>query len=129
MTRPEKAGVLLVALLAGLFVAVIASGLADALGHRSWFSNGANVIQWISGPGTFAAVAVGLMAYLNRTCSASPVCLRFGVHPVNGCLKKVCAHHHTLADHLAVHDRYAAKHFESGRLGWGESHERKPFVH
>jgi len=124
MTRSERLTILLVGVLIGAFAAIVATGLADQLGTHSWFGNGSNLIQWISGPGTFIAVVAGIAAYLNRTCAASPFCLRHGEHPVAGTLKKVCTHHHTLEHHEAIHRRHARAHTASGRLNRGESHGR-----
>jgi hypothetical protein len=122
VTKGERVGLLVGGMLVGVFVTVIATGIADRLGGQSWFGNGANIIQWISGPATFAAVAAGTMTWLNRKCAANPWCFRHGEHPVDGTLKKVCTHHHTLEHHEAVHAKHAWAHVASGRLGWGESH-------
>lgn len=121
MTGRERAITLGVAALIAAFAATIATGVADELGRRSWFGNGANVIQWISGPATFAAVAVAVAGYLARTC-AVPTCLRHGEHPVADTLKKVCDHHHTLEHHERVFRLHWADHVASGRLDRGESH-------
>jgi hypothetical protein len=58
----------------GGFVAVEVSGLADRLGALSWFSNGANVIQWVSGPATFGAIIAFGYRYFVRRC-AVPLCI------------------------------------------------------
>jgi hypothetical protein len=121
--RDEIGATVLSALVVTAFVVILASGLADVLGGLGWFSNGSNVIQWISGPATLAAVATALWMRWSRTC-AVPYCLRFGEHPVAGTLKKVCTHHHTLHHHLVVHNLHHDAHIAAGRLGWGESHGR-----
>ena len=124
MTRGERTTVLLVACLLALFAATLVFGIADYLNRLTWFGSGANEVQWASGVATFAAVAAGVLGYFARICAASPWCLRFGEHPVDGTLKKVCKRHHRLECHEAVHDRHGAAHAASGRLGWGESHKR-----
>jgi hypothetical protein len=124
VSRGERTGILIFAAVAGAFVAILVLGVENWLGQQGWFSNGANVIQWTSGPGTFFGVSAGVMIYLNRTCAASPFCFRHGEHPVAGTLKKVCTHHHTLTYHEAVHDKNGAAHAASGRLNRGESHNR-----
>lgn len=123
MTAGERRALVVVAAVAAGFAAVVATGVADWLGGKPWFNSGANVLQWISGPGTFAAVAAGVALYFNRRCAA-PRCVRLGEHPVDGTLQKVCDHHHTLAHHEAVYDRHADAHAASGRLDRGQSHDR-----
>ena len=104
----------------GGFVAVEVSGFADRLGALSWFSNGANVIQWVSGPATFGAIIAFGYRYFVRRC-AVPLCIRAGEHPVEGTLKNVCTHHHTTHDHRLVQRIYTDAHRLSGKLGWDES--------
>lgn len=121
MKRDEKRFAILVLMVAAAFAAVLATGLADTLGGLAWFSNGSNLIQWISGPATLAAVATALWMRWHRTC-AVPYCLRFGEHPVDGTLRKVCTHHHSRDHHLRVFDLHGEAHLLEGKLGWGESH-------
>jgi hypothetical protein len=125
--RDEKGLAIVVVLVASAFAAVIVTGIADTLGGLAWFSNGSNLIQWISGPATLAAVATALWMRWHRTC-AVPYCLRFGEHPVNGTLRKVCAHHHSIEHHLLVYDIHGEAHRLGAKLGWGESHSRRSHV-
>jgi hypothetical protein len=121
VTRAERlAAVFAAALLAGLIL-VFTTGALAWLNGRLEFSAGANIIQWISGPATFAAVVTVIYSYLARRC-AVPFCLRHGEHPVDGTLQKVCTHHHTQAHHARVHELHGPAHAASGRLSWGESH-------
>lgn len=123
MSRGERAAIAVgFGLLAG-FLVLLANGTIDRVGSHSWFSNGANVVQWLSAPATFIAVAVASTAWLNRACAAKPWCVRHGEHPVDGTLKKVCTHHHTLEHHRAVFARHGPAHSASGRLDRGESHQ------
>lgn len=124
MSRAERITIAAVLLLAVVFAAVLATGLADSLNALSWFGSGANVIQWTSGIGVALAIATAVTMHLTRTCAASWRCFRRGEHPVAGTLEKVCDHHHTLQHHEAVHSKHAAAHAASGRLDRGESHAR-----
>jgi len=123
MKRSEKGMILLAGLVVGCFVASILTGAAVYLNGVAWFGGAANEIQWTSGPSTFAVVVVAMWARWHSTC-AVPWCFRHGEHPVKGTLKKVCHSHHTLKHHRIVHDLHAGAHALSGRLNWGESHDR-----
>jgi hypothetical protein len=122
MTRGER-GIVVLCLALAVVVASLAVFASAWLNGQGWFGASANVVQLISAPGLFAAVAVAAWARWHRTC-AVPWCLRSGEHPVGGTLRKVCAAHHTLEHHELVHDLHGAAHALSGRLGWGESHDR-----
>ena len=116
MKQAEKG---LVAFAAGFVTAVICVVVfaGSWLNSQPWFGALSNIIQIVSGPGTFAVVVGVLWARWHGRC-ATPGCLRRGEHPVDGTVRKVCTHHHTADHHLAVH----ALHAVEGRLGWGQSH-------
>lgn len=120
MKRNEGIVVAAVAVLVGGYFAAVVFASAW-LNGQVWFGVSANLIQHVSGPATFAAVVTGFYAYWTRRC-AVPWCVRHGEHPVDGTLKKVCAHHHTHHHHELVHDLHGLEHRLSGRLGFGESH-------
>jgi hypothetical protein len=120
ITRNELIMTAVGAVVLGVFVWIETSGFVGVLGALSWFSNGANVIQWVSGPATFAAVIAYGYQYFVRRC-AVPLCVRAGEHPVDSTLKKVCTHHHTTGDHGRVQSIYADAHRLSGKLGWNDS--------
>jgi hypothetical protein len=120
MNRGERGLVLLAAFLVGAFVAALAAGAADALGRHGWFSNGSNLIQWLSAPGLFAAITVAAWHRWTRRC-AVPLCVRTGEHRVGGTLERVCHYHHTEDAHARVHRHHGRAHRLSGRLGWNET--------
>ena len=122
MKRGEVGAVLVAALVAGALGLVLAL-FADGLASSSVFNAGANLIQYTSGPATIGAVAMAAWLRWNRRCGV-PWCVRVGEHPVDGTLRKVCVHHHTLEHHELVHDLEGEAHRLAGRLGWGESHRR-----
>lgn len=93
------------------------------LNQQLWFGTASNVIQLISGPATLGAVISFVWMRWTGRC-ATPRCIRHGAHPVNGTLRKVCDHHHTRVFHELCHDIHGEAHAESGRLGFGESHDR-----
>jgi hypothetical protein len=57
--------------------------------------------------------------YLQHTCKASPRCLRWAHHKVDGTTASVCHRHHTTGNHRRLQLRHRRKH--AGRLGHGES--------
>ena len=127
MTRTERIAVVVaVGLLAGIIL-VFATGALSWLNGRLEFSAGANVIQWVSGPATFAAVAAVIYGYFVRRC-AVPFCIRRGEHPVEGTLHKVCHCHHTREHHLLVFDQHGEEHAASDRLDLGQSHGLAPLT-
>jgi len=103
------------ALACSMFLVIALAG--GVLSGSTFFNSGANVIQWTSGPGLIAALAMGAWARWHGRC-AYGVCIRKGEHPVDGTVKKVCTHHHTVEHHRAVN----ALHHVAGKLAWGESH-------
>ena len=117
MNRNEKELVLCVAVFVLGFAAAEVFGLPDVLGRYGWFSNGSNLIQWISGPGLLIGIGVGLWTRWHRSC-AVPWCFRLGEHPVEGTLHKVCRQHHTERHHAVVRGLHAEAHRLSERLGW-----------
>jgi uncharacterized membrane protein len=122
VTRSERIAIILVAFVVGGFVAIFVTHTLSWLNGQLAFSAGANVIQWISGPATLAAVVAVLYGYFVRRC-AMPFCVRRGEHPVDGTLKKVCHEHHTRGHHERVFDLFRHEHVVSGRLDWGQSHD------
>ena len=132
VTRGERQAIIAAVLILGGVIAIFTTGALGWLNDRLEFSAGANVIQWISGPATFAAVVVVIYHYFVRRC-ATPWCVRYGEHPVEGTLQKVCHCHHTLEHHRLVWDIHHEAHQASERLLWGESHKppvkRKPRAH
>lgn len=123
MKRDEKALALLTGVIVGVFATTLTTGVAHWLNGRSWYSDGANEIQWAGGIATFGGIAMLAWWYWSRRCGA-PRCVRIGEHPVDGTLRKVCRHHHTREHHELVHDLEGEAHRLAGRLGWGESHGR-----
>lgn len=122
MKRGEFGAVLAAAAIAGAIGLVLALFAANLV-RDDYFNVGSTLLQYTSGPATIGAVAMAGWLRWHRTC-AVPYCLRFGEHPVDGTLKKVCVHHHTLEHHELVHDLHAEAHRLRGRLGLGESHRR-----
>ena len=109
----------------------IALALAVAIGvwahvfASSDYSNGASNLLGIVGTvPLIAALAVAAWARWHRTC-AVPYCLRLGEHPVRGTLQKVCNHHHTRRHHELIYELHHAEHVASGRLDFGQSHDRE----
>lgn len=121
MTKHERIAVAVAAVIVAAVIVVFTTGILHWLAGQETFNAGANVIQWTSGPATFAAVGVIVYQFFVRRC-AMPLCVRRGEHPVDGTLKKVCHQHHTLEHHLRVHDLFGAAHTASARLHWGQSH-------
>ena len=117
MTKNEK--MLLGATLAVMAAAVLLEVLAGGwLNGQQWFSVGANIVQLISAPLTFGAIAGGVGWYWSRRC-ATPGCVRFGEHPVAGTTKKVCHGHHSSEQHRLIHAAHQVT------FGWGASHRPK----
>lgn len=73
---------------------------------------------------TAPAWIMATFAWRRRKCAAAWFCHRLGQHEVAGTTSKVCTTHHTLAHHEAVHSKHGPAHRASGRLGFGESHNR-----
>ena len=96
-----------------MFLIIALAG--GALGSSVFFNSGANVIQWTSGPGLIAALAMGAWARWHGRC-AYGICIRRGEHPVDGTVKKVCTHHHTVKHHRMVYSLHAVN------FGWGATH-------
>jgi ABC-type nickel/cobalt efflux system permease component RcnA len=114
-------------LLIGLAIAValvVAIGVwAHVLAGSDYSNGGSNLLGIIGTVPLIAALAVAAWTRWHRTC-AVPYCLRTGEHPVDGTLQKVCNHHHTLEHHNLVYDLHHAEHAASGRLDYGQSHDR-----
>jgi ABC-type nickel/cobalt efflux system permease component RcnA len=114
-------------LLIGLAIAValvVAIGVwAHVLAGSDYSNGGSNLLGIIGTVPLIAALAVAAWTRWHRTC-AVPYCLRTGEHPVDGTLQKVCNHHHTLEHHNLVYDLHHAEHAASGRLDFGQSHDR-----
>jgi hypothetical protein len=121
LTRHERIASIIAIIIVAAIVATFTTHLLEWLSGKLAFNAGANVIQWTSGPATFAAVGVIAYQFFVRRC-AMPLCVRRGEHPVDGTLKKVCHQHHTLRHHLHVHSLHAERHALSGKLEWGQSH-------
>ena len=121
MNRGERGALLVGVFLVGVFVAALAAGVANELGRHGWFSNGSNLIQWLSAPGLFAAITIAAWHRWSRRC-AIPFCIRQGEHPVDGTLHRVCHNHHTADGHARVRGIHGEAHRLAGRLGWGERH-------
>lgn len=117
MQRSEKFAVLTTGFLVGLFVALLALGIAHWLNQHAWYSDGANLIQWAGGVSTFAGLGLFGWMYWSRRCGA-PRCVRFGEHQVAGTVRKVCKHHHSPEHHRIVHALHSVEH------AWGFSHLR-----
>ena len=123
MKRGELGTLLIgVAIAVGL---VIAIGVwAHVLAGSDYSNGGSNLLGIIGTVPLIAALAVAAWTRWHRTC-AVPYCLRTGEHPVDGTLQKVCSRHHTLEHHNLVYDLHHAEHEASGRLDFGQSHDRK----
>ena len=104
------------ALACAMFLIIALAGAS--LSGSTFFNSGANVIQWTSGPGLIAALAMGAWARWHSRC-AYGICVRRGEHPVTGTVKKVCTHHHTAHHHRHVHSAHAVE------FGWGATHTKK----
>lgn len=83
-----------------------------------WTNGGSNLLGVIIGPSLAASIGVAAWTRWSIRCRATKPCIRRGEHPVAGTTKRVCEHHHTLADHESVYRQF---HDES-KLDWGESH-------
>ena len=109
------------ALACAMFLIIALAGAS--LSGSAFFNSGANVIQWTSGPGLIAALAMGAWARWHSRC-ATRFCIRRGEHPVDGTVKRVCVHHHTREHHRLVYSLHAVDH------PWGFSHlKAKPPPH
>ena len=105
-----------------LLVAVV--GLwAHAINSSDYIGGGSSLLGIIGTVPLVAALAVAAWTRWHRTCAVRH-CLRTGEHPVDGTLEKVCSHHHTVRNHELVYDLHHAEHVASGRLDFGQSHER-----
>jgi hypothetical protein len=121
--RSELGTVLIgVAIAVGLAIAI--GVWAHVLAGSDYSSGASNLLGIIGTVPLIAALAVAAWARWHRTC-AVPYCLRTGEHPVDGTLQKVCSHHHTLEHHEQVYDRHHQEHVQSGRLDFGQSHNRR----
>jgi hypothetical protein len=116
-------GVILVGVAIGVTLAIAIGIWADVFANSKYSNGGSNLLGIIGTVPLITALAVAAWARWHRTC-AIPWCLRFGEHPVDGTLRKVCTHHHTLVDHERVYDLHHQKHVDSGRLEFGQSHNR-----
>ena len=83
-----------------------------------WTNGGSNLLGVIIGPSLAASIGVAAWTRWSTRCRATKECLRRGEHPVAGTTKKVCEHHHTLADHEHVYRLF----HDASKLDWGESH-------
>jgi len=120
--RNEYGAVLLgIAIVATLVVTIVV--WAGVFANSPYSNGGSNLLGIVGTVPLIAALAVAAWARWHRTC-AVPYCLRTGEHPVDGTLQKVCNHHHTLAHHEQVYDRHHQEHVASGRLDFGQSHDR-----
>jgi hypothetical protein len=121
--KRSELGVILIGVAIGVTLAIAIGIWADVLANSAYSSGASNLLGIIGTVPLIAALAVAAWARWHRTC-AIPWCLRFGEHPVDGTLRKVCTHHHTLTDHERVYDLHHAKHVASGRLEFGQSHTK-----
>jgi hypothetical protein len=110
-----------IAITVGLIVAIAV--WAHVLAGSDYSNGGSNLLGIIGTVPLITALAVAAWARWHHTC-AVPYCLRTGEHPVDGTLQKVCSHHHTLEHHNLVYDLHHAEHAASGRLDFGQSHDR-----
>jgi hypothetical protein len=120
--RKELGTVLIgVAIAAGLGTAI--GVWRDILGTSNYSGGASNLLGIIGTVPLITALAIAAWTRWHRTC-AVPYCLRTGEHPVDGTLQKVCSHHHTVEHHNLVYDIHHAEHAASGRLDFGQSHDR-----
>jgi ABC-type nickel/cobalt efflux system permease component RcnA len=107
----------------GVAIAVVVLVWAKPFANSSYSNGASNFLGIVGFVPLLAALAIAAWSRWHRTC-AVPYCLRTGEHPVKGTLQKVCSHHHTTHHHELVFEQHHRKHVESGRLDFGQSHER-----
>jgi hypothetical protein len=119
----NEVGAVLFGVAIAVTLAITIGVWADVFASSKYSNGGSNLLGIIGTVPLIAALAVAAWARWHRTC-AVPYCLRTGEHPVGGTLQKVCNHHHTLEHHQRVYDLHHAEHVASGRLDFGQSHDR-----
>lgn len=122
--KRSEVGAFLIGVVIAVGLAITVLVWADVLANNSYSSGASNLLGIIGTVPLVAALAIAAWARWHRTC-AVPYCLRLGEHPVSGTLQKVCRHHHTIEQHERVFDLHHAVHVASGRLDFGESHNRE----
>ena len=122
--KGKELGTVLIGAAIAVWVAVVIAIWAHTFNSSDYVGGGSNLLGIIGTVPLIAALAVAAWARWHRTC-AVPYCLRTGEHPVDGTLQKVCSHHHTLEHHEQVYDRHHQEHVQSGRLDFGQSHNRR----
>ncbi len=121
--RPKELVTVLIGVAIAIGIAIVIGIWADVFANSRYSNGASNFLGIIGFLPLITALAIAAWARWHRSC-AVPYCLRTGEHPVKGTLKKVCTHHHTAQHHELVFDLHHRKHVESGRLDFGQSHER-----
>jgi hypothetical protein len=119
----NETGAVLIGIAIVVALAVTIAVWAGVFANSPYSNGGSNLLGIIGTVPLVVALAVAGWARWHRTC-AVPYCLRTGEHPVDGTLQKVCNRHHTIKAHELVHDLHHAEHVASGRLDFGQSHNR-----
>ncbi len=122
MKRSEF-GAVLIGVTIALGLAIVIVVWAGAFANSPYSNGGSNLLGIVGTVPLIAALGVAAWTRWHRTC-AVPYCLRTGEHPVAGTLQKVCHRHHTLEHHRNVYDLHHDEHAASGRLDFGQSHDR-----
>jgi len=107
----------------GIAITVVVLVWAKPFANSSYSNGASNFLGIVGFVPLIAALAIAAWTRWHRTC-AVPHCLRTGDHEVKGTLRKVCNHHHTLEKHELVFELHHKEHEDSGRLDFGQSHQR-----